>query len=238
AYACFSANRFGEMMAVMTDIESRYPVNAFKPQLMFLRAVGLAHTSGYEEMIALLENFKNSYPDHELTERIDVLLDRARREAKRTPKPEPVAEIPSVRGGGGGRTVGDGRTEPAEPAFVQKDPYAPHHVVFICERKKLNVRAMRVRIEDINHKFYADLDLNVGFEEFGENDFMFVITGFRDFERANDYAKNLSSNTYVFSAVKPEDGFWGEISEENFEKLRTTLDLDAYRKYYEANYGE
>lgn len=247
AYTYFSANRFGEMMGVITDIETRFPVNAFKPQLMFLRAVGLAHTSGYEEMIALLENFKNSYPDHELTERIDVLLERARREVKRSPRPEmPVAQ---PAGGGLAQEAGGGvapeqpvaaaaTAETDKPVFAQKDPYVPHHVIFICERKKLNVRAMRVRIEDINRKFYADLDLDVETGEFNESDLMFVISGFRDFDRANDYAKNLSTNTYVFSAVKPEDGFWGEISEENFETLRTTKDLDAYRTYYESNYGK
>lgn len=241
AYAYFSANRFSEMMGVITEIESRYPVNAFKPQLMFLRAVGLAHTSGYEEMIALLENFKNSYPDHELTERIDVLLERARREVKQMPKPEtpiarPLADHPAQDAGAD--AVAEQTDEKSGASFVQKDPYAPHHVIFICERKKLNVRAMRVRIEDINHKFYADVDLSVGTEEFGDSDLMFVISGFRDFDRADDYAKNLSSNTYVFSSVKPEDGFWGEISEENLEVLRTTKDLNVYRAYYEANYGK
>ena len=238
AYQFFAANRFVEMLDAVNRIEQRYPVNAFKPQLMFLRAVGLAHTSGYEEMIALLENFKNSYPDHELTERIDVLLERARREVKRMPKPETPAVQPvdSRLAQDAGGTPAEAVVE--ETAFVQKDPYAAHHVIFICERQKLNIRAMRVRIEDINHKFYSDLDLEVATEAFGENDLMFVISGFRDFERANDYAKNLSSNAYVFSSVKPEDGFWGEISEDNFETLRATQDLDAYRAYYETHYGK
>lgn len=154
------------------------------------------------------------------------------------PKPETPAVQPvdSRLAQDAGGTPAEAVVE--ETAFVQKDPYAAHHVIFICERQKLNIRAMRVRIEDINHKFYSDLDLEVATEAFGENDLMFVISGFRDFERANDYAKNLSSNAYVFSSVKPEDGFWGEISEDNFETLRATQDLDAYRAYYETHYGK
>ena len=250
AYTYFSANRFGEMMNVINQIENRYPVNTFKPQLMFLRAVGLAHTAGYEEMMALLENFKNSYPDHALTERIDVLLERARREVLSNPRPEKLVEqaIETET-----EALADGAETSAEETaaksadlrpsdvlpkreFKPKDVHAPHYVVFICEKKKLNVRAMRVRFEDVNRKFYGDWDLRLNTEDFGEKDLVFVVSGFRDMDRATDYVKNVSGNSYLFSSVKPEDGFFGEISEDNYEILHKSQDLQAYRDYYEKNY--
>lgn len=245
AYLYFSTNRFVEMLDIVNRIEDRYPVNPFKPQLMFLRAVGLAHTSGYAEMISLLENFKNSYPGHELTDRIDVLLDRARREVKRMPKPETPSVLPSAGtspAAAQGEAVADAGQASADrsekAAFAEKDPYAPHHVIFVCGKNKLNVRAMRVRIEDINRKFYSDLDLSVDSEAFGDSDLMVVVSGFRDAERASDYAKNISSNTYVFSSVKPEDGFWGEISDENLETLRSTQDMASYKAHHETQYEQ
>lgn len=241
AYEFFSTNRFMEMLDVVNRIERRYPVNKFKPQLMFLRAVGLAHTSGYEEMIVLLENFKNSYPDHELNERVDVLLERARREAKRAPKPEtpPVLTADETSND---RKADEEAAKPAaapqKTTFADKDPYAAHSVIFICEKKKLNARAMRIRMEDINRKFHADLELSVETEEFDEKHLMFVISSFRDLERASDYAKSLATDTYVFSSVKPEDGFWGEISDDNLEALRKTHDAEGYRTYYKRQYGK
>lgn len=250
AYAYFSSNRFGEMMNIINQIENRYPVNTFKPQLMFLRAVGLAHTSGYEEMMALLENFKNSYPDHALTERIDVLLDRARREVLKNPRPEKpeeqVIETETDVLADGAETSAEesdaklSETKPSDVLpkreFKPQDLHAPHYVVFICAKKKLNVRAMRVRFEDVNRKFYGDWDLKLSTEDFGENDLAFVVSGFRDMDRASDYVKNVSGNSYLFSSVKPEDGFFGEISEENYEILHKSQDLPAYREYYEKKY--
>ena len=246
AYAYFSANRFGEMMNIINQIENRYPVNTFKPQLMFLRAVGLAHTSGYEEMMALLENFKNSYPDHALTERIDVLLERARREVLSNPRPEkPVEQDIQTEPETTNEALTQAENKPAEPQasetlpkreFKPQDIHAPHYVVFICEKKKLNVRAMRVRFEDVNRKFYGDWDLRLNTEDFGEKDLVFVVSGFRDMDRATDYVKNVSGNSYLFSSVKPEDGFFGEISEENYDILHKSQDLPAYRAYYEKNY--
>ncbi|MDE5560027.1 MAG: tetratricopeptide repeat protein, partial [Bacteroidales bacterium] len=238
AYEFFAANRFMEMLDVVNRIERRYPVNKFKPQLMFLRAVGLAHTSGYEEMIGLLENFKNSYPDHELNERVDVLLERARREAKRAPKPEtpPVLAATETE-----PKQEEKATEPApagKTAFADKDPYAAHSVIFICEKKKFNPRAMRIRMEDINRKFHSDVELSVETEDFGETHIMFVISGFRDWERAGDYAKSLATDTYVFSTVKPEDGFWGEISDDNLDILRKTRNTEEYRTHYKNHYGK
>lgn len=241
AYQYFSANRFIEMLDVVNRIEKRYPVNTFKPQLMFLRAVGLAHTSGYEEMIGLLENFKNSYPDHELNERVDVLLERARREAKRAPKPETLP-VMAVDGTAAEGKPADAAAEQAavqpETGFADKDPYAPHSVIFICGKKKLNARAMRIRMEDINRKFHSDVELSVETEDFGNENLMFVIAGFRDAERAGDYAKSVATDTYVFSTVKPEDGFWGEISDDNLEVLRTTRDAESYRQHYRTHYGK
>ncbi|MDE5606726.1 MAG: tetratricopeptide repeat protein [Bacteroidales bacterium] len=241
AYEFFSANRFMEMLDVVNRIERRYPVNKFKPQLMFLRAVGLAHTSGYEEMIVLLENFKNSYPDHELNERVDVLLERARREAKRTAKPEtpPVLTADETAGD---RPAIDPTTAiasgPQKTAFADKDPYAAHSVIFICEKTKLNARAMRIRMEDINRKFHADLELSVETEDLGEKNLMFVISSFRDLERAGEYAKSLADDTYVFSTVKPQDGFWGEISDDNLEILRKSHNAEEYRTHYKNHYGK
>ncbi|MDE5736697.1 MAG: hypothetical protein K2H65_06470, partial [Bacteroidales bacterium] len=226
---------------MVNRIEKRYPVNKFKPQLMFLRAVGLAHTSGYEEMIGLLENFKNSYPDHELNERVDVLLERARREAKRAPKPETLPVL-TADGTANDKPADKPTAKPAaasqKTAFADKDPYAAHSVIFICEKKKLNARAMRIRIEDINRKFHADLDLSVVTEDFGEQNLMFVISSFRDLERASDYAQSLATDTYVFSTVKPEDGFWGEISDDNLEILRETHNAEEYRTHYKRHYGK
>lgn len=241
AYEFFSQNRFIEMLDVVNRIERRYPVNTFKPQLTFLRAVGLAHTSGYEEMIGLLENFKNSYPDHELNERVDVLLERARREAKRTPKPEALPVLADEGTAGDKATENPAEEAPAAPqktAFADKDPYAAHSVIFICEKKKLNPRAMRIRIEDINRKFHSDLELSVETEDFDGQRLMFVISGFRDGERAGDYVQSLATDTYVFSSVKPEDGFWGEISDDNLEILRKTHNAEEYRTYYKRHYGK
>ena len=48
----------------------------------------------------------------------------------------------------------------------------------------------------------------------------------------------MATDTYVFSTVKPEDGFWGEISDDNLEVLRTTRDAESYRQHYRTHYGK
>lgn len=235
AYNLFSDEDYGRMMATISQIEEKYPVNIFIPQLTFLKAVGLAHTSGYDEMIVLLENFKNSYPDHELTEKTEVLLERAKREVKNRPKPE--YQQPEQAQAEAISTTPVAVDKPkVKVVFAKKKNIAEHKVVFICNKTKINSEITKVRIGDFNRKFYEEQNIKIDVEDFGENSTMFVISGFKNQSKAAEYNKQFKINEYVFSAVKPEDGYLFIISDENIELLRKSQDVEGYMIYFKANY--
>lgn len=234
----YAADRYPEMLQIIAQIEEQYPINNYNPQLNFLKAIALAHTQGYYEMIHSLQDFKVSYPGHELEERVDALLAYAQEEVKNSPAPEQreraqfLTEAEKL-------TADSIAAEEAKVVYEPKLSNSVFNVVLLYNTKDVNVKVLNIKLEDFNRKMYKGSRVEAAMEDFDGDTKLIVVSVFRGEEKAMDYISQLKENSYVFSSFAPNSGYIYAISEGNLSKLRSSKDIEAYKKYYsEAGFRE
>lgn len=257
AYNRFSRNDFSTVIEIARKVEETYPINTFREQFLYLKTIATAHVVGYDSMIPMAENFVRSYPESELTGRMNSALQKARADLAKNilfPDTDPVvsqqeaalqdrvsaepvagssAEEDSVSMGMAADSLFAEQAVKVEYKKVKSTDR--HSILMVCDPQERDPEVMVLRVEGFNDKFYAQSELSI--EVVAAKDrYMVVVSQLPTLRGAMSYLKMIYNNDYVFGALNEKKIF--VVSEKNLELLKQSGDYKGYEEFHKETYGE
>ncbi|MEG1909777.1 MAG: hypothetical protein RR190_02270, partial [Bacteroidales bacterium] len=243
-YHFFEQNASTEALALIAEIENTYPINNFKPQLLYLKAISEGRIQGVSAMTPSLELFLKLYPKHELAERVKSLLDLAQSGVSfaKVEKDIPLAEnTTSVPAETTNETPKDTLASAENiikknaPQFVLQNN-KPQFVIALIAKEKINPDVLKIKISDFNRKFFKKSKLSINLSEFDEKFIQVEITEFKNAQEALIYYQNFSTNDYVFGVVEATDKYIFVINAHNYSLLQSSKNIEAYMTFFKTKY--
>lgn len=236
-YHYFETNASTQALELISEIENQYPINNFKAQLLYIKAISEGRVHGLSSMIPSLELFLKLYPKHELEERVTSLLQLAKSGVKLNEVPplaENISETPVVLPSETIPADTNSTTEP-DVKFTYKSN-GPHFIIVLIEKEKNNPDVLKIKISDFNRKFFNTDKLTINIGDFNDKFSQLEISEFKNAKAAIDYYKSFSKNDYVFGAIEEDDRRIFIINVNNYTLLQSSKNLEAYMKFFKANY--
>jgi outer membrane protein assembly factor BamD (BamD/ComL family) len=229
-YDDFSARRYSAVLDEVKNIEEKYPVNSFKAQILYIKAIATGHTKGRAEMAPLLQQFLNEFPSHELSPRVSAMLS-SNIEIK------PIVESTSVisENDTTAAITSSENVSPVKTSFISPKSNEKYYVILLYNKQGVRANVLKIRISDFNRKMFLSDNLSIEIKEF-ENDRMYAeISAFEAKSDAEEYCKTFSTNDYIFGMLDAQKNNPQTyvISESNFVKLLKTKDEKGYKEFFE-----
>jgi tetratricopeptide (TPR) repeat protein len=236
-YNDFSAANYYDVLNEIKEIENNYPVNSFKAQILYIKAIAIGHTQGSNEMKPLLQNFLNEFATHELAPRVSAIL-----ASKIELKPngatsfasnaDTTASVASTASSG----TSPAQQQLLQPSFTKETPNEKYLIALFYNNAGVRANVLKIRVSDFNRKMFNSDNLSVEIKTF-DNDRMIVeVSMFSNKKDAEEYRKTFLLDEYIFGALdkeknKPEVY---TVSEGNYQILLDTKDENSYKQFLES----
>ncbi|MDR0763821.1 MAG: tetratricopeptide repeat protein [Bacteroidales bacterium] len=232
-YSDFSASKFSVVLSDINNIEEKYPVNSFKAQILYIKAIATGHTKGRSAMTPLLQQFLNEFPSHELAPRVSAMLS-SNIEIKPLEEDTSAAVVEVAASDSGVSPVVSSGVLPVKSSFVASKPNEKYYVILLYNKQGVRTNVLRIRISDFNRKMFASDNLSIEVKSFENDRMMAEISMFGTKDDAEEYSKTFSTNEYIFGVFDAQKNApeMYVISESNFIKLLETKDEKGYKDFF------
>lgn len=227
-YEAFKADRFAEVSSNTSLSESRFPLGANRDKFIFIGGLSKLNNGDGSGCLADMNTLVEKYPKSQLAEMAGMIING-------------VKEGRVLRGGK--FDLGDVWTR---RAAVLSDSDSLQARVFTNERNtnfvfmlvyqpdSVNQNKLLFELARYNFTSYLVRDFDIAIEE-GDGVNRMVIHGFRNYDEALQYARQLlAQNRVVRQMGKARPVI---ISEENLPLLGTNYSYDDYSKYYNTHFA-
>ncbi|MDR1974492.1 MAG: hypothetical protein LBQ31_07440 [Bacteroidales bacterium] len=225
-YRDFSSNRYSRALDEAKDIEEKYPINSYKAQILYIKAVATGHVKGRAEMNPLLQQFLNEFATHPLAPRVSAMLS-----STIEIKPLSGEETPTVTKDTAAITSHIADT--IRSSFTVPAPNEKYIVALFYNKTGVRTTVLKIRISDFNRKLFSSDNLSVETKTFSNERAVVEISTFPTKNDAEEYYKTFTKDEYIFGALNREknDPETYILSESNYQKLLETKDEDQYKKF-------
>jgi tetratricopeptide (TPR) repeat protein len=232
-YNDYSAARYYDVLNEIKEIEDNYPVNSFKAQILFIKAIAIGHTEGSAKMKPLLQNFLDEFATHELAPRVSAML-----ASKIELKP---GQTSSFGASGVAAAQGVDTTVAAQaaasavvqPSFTKEMPNEKYLVALFYNNGGVRANVLRIRVSDFNRKMFSSDNLSVEVVTFDSDRTAIEVSVFSNKNDAEEYRKTFLLDEYIFGALdkeknKPEVY---AITESNYKLLLENKNESDYKMF-------
>lgn len=236
AYLAYEKADYYRCLALCDMIDQKYPVNDYKPQLLFIKSVSIGHVKSYKLMADGLEELVKSYPASELIPKAKHLLEMSKPYLEGDAIVE-VADLPDTNMPKPlvVDTVVAPKVEEPEPKF-QIQPQSTHFVVVLVKKGKVNTDVLQIKISDFNRKFFSEEKLKVSVDKFDDTYLQLLISEFPTSQLSNSYYKTFIKNEYIFGSIEVADREVFFISVDNYTYLLQHFGIPEYLEFFKSSY--
>lgn len=208
AYDLYDLNRFEESKKLLDSALALHPDNEFSDNLQILRILNVGQLEGQHQYQFELDNFVKTYSESELKPYAETLMQTSN---------EYKVNLYS-----------------SSKANYSRDLNQAHYMVLAYPNSQENSNAAKRVIENFIQRnkikeAYANLLLS---DEFS----MIVMKHFPNKEAALQMSNNLSGQFNLLDQFKGQQHSLFVITEENFDTMYKTKDIDTYKTFYDKNY--
>ncbi len=208
AYQYFENGEYEKSKELLDEAIARHPENEFTDNLALLRAMNIGQLEGQHLYQFELDNFLKSYPESELIGHVNGLIETSEEYKINLYSSSKAAYVTSAE--------------------------QSHYFVFIYKSSQENGRIATKMVgdyleENLPDKKYGNVLLS-------ENHSMVVISNIDEKSKAIALVNEFSDSMNPFEKMKGQEYFIFAISEENFETLYQTKDIESYKTFFERNY--
>lgn len=209
AYSLHKMKDYKGSRTMLDSMLAIYPDNEFSDNLAMLRALNTGYLEGQHKYQFELDLFVKNYPESEMTEYARSLITQVEEYKVNLYSSSKGQYLPS--------------------------PDQLHYFLLVYKSSQENAELVTDMITG-----YFEVT-NQPNEKFGnillsESHSMLVISDLIDGESAMQFKKDFESKSKPFETLKGEEHFIFVISEENFDKLYKTKDIESYRSFFDKNY--
>ena len=221
-YNLFKAGNYKETQTRIKESDTKYGVsNALKAKFALLEAMCIGHELGRINYIAALKEVINKYAG--------TVEEKRAQEILRVLDSKPLDESSSPKT----LTNAEGENDDPVKRFVV-NANGLHYVIVVLN-KNADLEDAKVIVSEYDSKYHRTEALNVSSMFFSTESEtpVVVVRKFRDKATALKYTEGVAKNGQDF--LKGVYEVFG-ISQDNYREVIRQKSIDAYRKFYDANY--
>ncbi len=216
AYNLYNRKHYPEAMQLLQDSLQAYPDNPFSDNVVFLEAMITGKMDGDLRYQLALQNFIKEYPDSELITYAEKLQETAK-EFKEKRARERRAEFISE--------------------FEEQ-----HTFVLVYDRTSDLSNELLYEIEVFNKNYFTESNLKTANLALDNNKLMIIVQQFPGKDSSYEYYKAFNGENSPLKRLAKSVTINVEfnnfvITEDNFDILYQTKDMESYLRFFSNNYG-
>ncbi len=210
AFQLYQIDSLKQALAVIKEGNAKYPDNSFTDNMNLLQILITGKEDGIYKYQYELENFKKKFPDSELLNYVDTLLNTSREFQQE-------------------------EMEKKEIHYLQYFDQL-HYFVIIYPSRGNFADQLPVAIDDFDKTNFPDNQLKIGNLTFDDSNSMMLVNEFPNSEAAIDYYKKFNNKVSLIKDNPTLKIYNFVISKDNFQILYQTKGLKEYLEFFEKNY--
>ncbi len=228
AYNAFNNEKYYRVISYANRGLELYPEDtAVAPRFMYLRALSLGKVDTHDTLYAALVNLIETYPQSPVTPRAITLKTKLHLEYGLG---GPVDTTSMAQGDGSGTGKNN------EPSIYTLNANEVHFVMFVVDKEKVKVNALKIRLSDFNSKYFSLMRLKAKSLMLTKNQTIITVGNFKSKSEAMNYFSALQNDEYVLSGVDSKDYDLFPISTSNYPLFYRDKSVSTYKKFYEKYY--
>jgi len=245
-YGMMMQRQYIDVLQRVRDGQRQYKDPVYNKRFRIMEAIALVGVGNYDQADTLLSDFISSKPSDSLRNWADAVLSYVKKTRPVVPVEDsttadkgsavipPASVLPPAAPVDSGKSAAPAVT-PAVSTYSFK-PGTEHYFIFFFKKMESKALGVKAGLSDFNTFNFSGQKLSVTLDMLQPDAGIIFVKSFPSVSHAKVYVNAIRANKLLLKEYKTEEYQLLMISSENFLKLNTDRDMNAYLKFYKANY--
>lgn len=240
AYRAYLRGRYETVIRLADEQNRKFPETYLASQFQFLRAVSVGKQSDIQTLQANLEDFVKQYPKEKNTALAKSMLDYI--EKNDSAQMAYLMNAQTARSTTTISETGDTTEFASNAAEEEKELFSletnpPFYYVLVVKTEFVDINQVRFNAINYNLDYFTNFEFDIQVKELSAKTALLVINPFESQGQAMNYFDLINYNQEIFDGIEKIFTNHFIISEQNYQALLASKDVEAYLKFFDDNYA-
>ncbi len=221
-YSAFTKSDFQTVFDNTKLVKFKYPLSTLIPQFEFLNTLSIGRTTGSDKFTTALNELVENYPDNSISALAKDIL-ALLKQGNIAQQGQTLGTLLSKR------EISNEQNEEGESNYFSELKFSPHRLLFVTDGSDEEINKLQYNLAIFNFSRFMIKDFGFALTKIDNTSKRALsVLNIASYNEAVWYKNTLATDSELMKLMQQINVEQIIISEENFEKLKSTFTIDEY----------